>query len=122
VEDWRSGHGRPLLFTEVGYRSVEIAEREPWNYLWEQAYDGRAQARCYRAFLEAWSDHPELAGTFFYSWRGEGGRGDTGYTPKGKPAEAVLRRWLSGQLPGLSAPIRPTEIRDETIARPAHHE
>jgi hypothetical protein len=95
IESWRKRHGRPLLFTEVGYRSVQVAEREPWNYLWKQPYDGEAQARCYRAFLTAWADHPALAGCFFYSWRGEGGSGDTGYTPRGKPAEAVLRRWLS---------------------------
>ncbi len=99
VERWRSRHGRPLFFTEVGYRSVEVAERDPWNYLWEQPYDGQAQARCYEAFLQAWADHPALVGCFFYSWRGEGGAGDTGYTPRGKPAEAVLRRWLSPTAP-----------------------
>lgn len=110
IERWRSRHGRPLFFTEVGYRSVKLAERDPWNYLWEQPYDGEAQARCYRAFLAAWSEHPGLAGWFFYSWRGEGGPGDTGYTPRGKPAEAVLRRWLS---PSSQAPD-PESVHDRS--------
>jgi hypothetical protein len=116
VEAWRRTHGRPLLFTEVGYRSVEVAEREPWNYLWDQPPDGEAQARCYRAFLEAWRNHPDLAGCFFYSWRGEGGEGDTGYTPRGKPAESVLRRWLAGR-------VEPTEPSDDVPPfAPAHHD
>ena len=118
VERWQAHHGRPLFFTEVGYRSVEVAEREPWNYLSEQAYDGEAQARCYRAFLEAWSDHPAVTGCFFYSWRGQGGAGDTGYTPRGKPAEAVLRRWLSPS----SQPAAPESGHEQVPQQPSVQE
>ncbi|MEM7246867.1 MAG: hypothetical protein AAF533_16055 [Acidobacteriota bacterium] len=93
---WQRSQQRRILFTEVGYRSVVRPEKDAWNYLEVQDYDGRAQQRCYEAFLEAWQSRREVAGIFFYQWRGEGGEGDTGYTPRGKPAAESLRRAWGG--------------------------
>jgi hypothetical protein len=88
--------GRPLLVTEVGYRSIRGAEVNPWDHASDGApYDGEAQARCYRATLATWGELPELKGLFAWWWRGDGGPGDTTYTPRGKPAEDVLRSWLA---------------------------
>ena len=42
-----------------------------------------------------------LAGALFWNWWGPGGPEDRWYTPKGKPAEAVLRRWFRRELDGL---------------------
>ena len=39
---------------------------------------------------------PQLAGVIWWEWNaGEGGPNDYGYTPKGKPAEQLLRKWFS---------------------------
>lgn len=95
VRRWARAHGRPVVFTEVGYRSVVGAEIHPWDYLEDLDYDGDSQRRCYEAFLRAWTGFPGLAGVFFHAWRGDGGPGDTGYTPRGKPAEAILERFLA---------------------------
>jgi hypothetical protein len=87
------GLGLPLWITEVGYTSVDGTATAPWDYLREGRVDHDEQARCYTAFAEAW-DGQALDAVFFWNWHGEGGATDRGYSPKRKPAEAVLRRWF----------------------------
>lgn len=84
----------PLLFTEVGYPSIDGCASKPWNYTLKNEVDVREQALCYQAFVETWNGRPELAGAIFYEWWGRGGRLDTGYTPRGKPAQHVLSGWF----------------------------
>ena len=40
---------------------------------------------------------PALEGVFFYELWGDGGRADTGYTPRGKPASEVLSRYYKSR-------------------------
>lgn len=86
--------GVPLLFTELGYPSQDGCASKPWNYLLSKTVDLEEQRLCYEAFITVWSEEPELAGVFFYEWWGLGGPKDEHYTPRGKPAEAVLREWF----------------------------
>lgn len=116
--------GRPVLFTEYGYRSVEGAAGEQWLLPSERRthpsrIDQGIQARAYEALYRAWWDEPWFAGGFLWEWhlaegdqgweRERGGdspsSGDSddraapravGFTPEGKPAEAVVRRWYGG--------------------------
>jgi len=87
-------HKKPLWITEVGYPSVDGAATQPWNYARPGKVDVEEQRRCYAAFVTAWSNTPGLAGVFFWNWNGAGGKRDRSYTPRGKPAEAILRRWF----------------------------
>jgi hypothetical protein len=86
--------GRPLVLTEVGYTSQNGAARRPWDYTVRARVDVEEQRRCYAAFVRAWRGDPALAGVFFWEWGGRGGLRDAGYTPRGKPAEIVLRSWF----------------------------
>ena len=92
--------GKPVLFTEMGYRSVPSAAREPWR--WPERGETTAsapavQARCYRAFLATFAPEPWFAGAIVWKWhpRAESDR-PIGFTPQNKPAEHVLRRWFRG--------------------------
>ncbi|MCZ6779165.1 MAG: hypothetical protein O7F16_09370 [Acidobacteria bacterium] len=96
VEDWASRWGRPLVITEIGYPSRRGAAFDPWDYTVQEEPDPEGQATLYRAFLKAWARVPGLSGVYFYMWWGQGGPQDIGYSPKGKPAEQVLRDWLEG--------------------------
>jgi hypothetical protein len=87
--------GQPLWLTEVGYASVDGAAARPWDHASDAPVDLEEQRRCYAAFVEAWAGVDALAGVFFWIWDGAGGDRDRGYTPRGKPAEAVLRQWLA---------------------------
>ena len=60
---------------------------------------GLASRRHPIPFTRVWSGDERLGGVFFWNWWGEGGPACHDYTPRGKPAEQVLRRWLTGQLP-----------------------
>jgi|Deesub1362B_J571_1020462.scaffolds.fasta_scaffold00303_3 hypothetical protein len=86
---------KPVIFTEIGYRSLDGALREPWNWPSPGEPDPEEQALGYRAFFEAvWGKYPWFAGAFFWHWEVDpaaGGPGDTGYTPQHKPAEEILR-------------------------------
>jgi len=99
VLDWRAHHApdRPLVFTEVGYPSTVGAAYRPWEHTLGGAVDLEAQRRCYAAFVDTWRDDPALAGVFFWSWWGAGGESDVSYTPRRKPAEAVLRSFFGAR-------------------------
>ena len=86
---------RPLWITEIGYTSVDGAATRPWDYTMAGAIDLEEQRRLYAAFVRVWTGVSRLEGVFFWNWYGKGGPDDRDYTPKGKPAEAVLRRWWS---------------------------
>ena len=104
----------PLVITEVGYQSrpschVRPRGTQPRNLgddsPWLQTRDMSCQANAYEAFLRAWVGAPGLgnkpavpafAGVFWWLWRGDptsGGSSDSDFTPHGKPAEVVLRRY-----------------------------
>lgn len=59
---------RPLWLTEVGYRSVTTAWKNPHAESGDRAPDAEAQARCYRAMLTAAGETPELSGMFLWKW------------------------------------------------------
>ena len=95
ILEWQREVGKPILFTEAGWASQEGCSVEAWNYYrHEQATpEGLAEQKdCYEAFVEAWSGQPDVIGLLWWEWTADaGGSTDYGYTPKGKPAERVLR-------------------------------
>jgi hypothetical protein len=90
---------KPLFFMEVGWCSMANMAKEPWDYTKgedEAPTDTALQKKLYEAFFESWHGRPELGGFSIWEWDPEtGGPTDRGYTPKGKPAEEVLRGWLA---------------------------
>ncbi|MEM7165271.1 MAG: hypothetical protein AAF581_07395 [Planctomycetota bacterium] len=94
VLTWQFQHKMPLLFTEVGFPSQDGANKDPWNYYISTVPDLGEQRDCYEAFTNVWDGVPGLHGLFFYNWFGVGGAQDTGYTPRGKPAAAIIRQWF----------------------------
>ncbi len=91
---WKKKYPRQkLVFTEIGYPSVDGTSMHPWNYFMEGKVDLREQALCYRAFINSWKKVPQLAGVYFWVWWGEGGPQDKSYTPRGKPAARYLQKW-----------------------------
>jgi len=107
ILDWQREQGKQIVFTEVGFPSQDGCAREPWNYYGSTVYDPQEQYVCLQAFFEAWRDEPAVAAITIWKWEDRTDSKDLGYTPKGKPSEALLRRWLlGGPLTGIptSAP------------------
>lgn len=92
--------GKPVLFTEIGYRSAASAAEAPWR--WPEREDARVradsalQARCYRAFLSTMEQTPWFVGAIFWKWHpASDDARPTAFTPQDKPAEKTLRRWFT---------------------------
>jgi Glycoside Hydrolase Family 113 len=91
----QAAHGKPVIFTEIGYRSADGTNRAPWDWQASARADPAEQADCYEAMYEVWSaESTWMKGLFWWSWAvPRPGAGDTGYEPWTKPAEDVLRQW-----------------------------
>jgi len=95
-------HQKPVLFTEYGYLSVDGCGGKNWeleNNITARNINEAAQANCYEALFKACMHEPWWAGGFTWKWfpngRGHEGYPERDYTPQGKQAEAVLRKWYS---------------------------
>ncbi len=92
LTSFASMHDLHYLFTEVGYPSSTYGAVRPWEYR-HAAPDLQLQLACYRALFRTWHDDRRLAGLFVWNWFGFGGADDQSYTPRNKPAAAVLQYW-----------------------------
>lgn len=88
---------KPVVFTEIGYRSTNDAAIEPW--VWPQNLSDKAipseevQAVCYEAFFKSVWNKPWMGGVYFWKWYPSGGRrmAEIDFTPQGKKAQEVLK-------------------------------
>jgi hypothetical protein len=92
--NWQAAWGKPAIFTEIGYRSGDGANRAPWDFTVALAPDPAEQADCYAAAFEVWTrESAWMQGVFWWSWSVPPPlAGDTGFDPRRKPAEEVLRQ------------------------------
>jgi hypothetical protein len=104
---WAAEHRRRYLFTEVGFPSHTEGAARPWDYTPRGSADPGLQLRAWRATWRVWHDDPALEGFFVWNWFGVGGAEDRGYTPRGKPTEALLRAWFEGSREPLPRPGLP---------------
>jgi len=91
-------YAKPLVLTELGYRSRAGATAAPWDEVKGGVPDADEQARAFQAFRQAWTAPGQapsrLAGLYVWNWYGYGGPEATSYTPRGKPAVDVVRQIL----------------------------
>jgi len=92
---------KPILFTELGYKSTEDSAIEPWTWM---SYDlevlkktpvsTETQVNCYQAFFDTVWEQEWMAGVHLWSWNAEhkGGPTDHDFTPKNKPAENTIAK------------------------------
>ena len=88
--------GKPILFTEFGYRSMDYTAKKPWlvdrN---EQAVNLEGQVNAKRAIFEEFWSEDWFAGGFVWKWfihhDRAGGDRDNRFTPQNKPAEEIIR-------------------------------
>lgn len=92
LSQWQQQVGKQIIFTETGYRSVDFAAAEPWEYLEQRPLNQELQDRCYKAIDQAFQDVDWFGGVLFWNWlprKGIGGRFDTDFTPQNKIAQDV---------------------------------
>jgi len=87
--------GHRILFTEAGYTSQHGSTTAPWSWTISRVPDQAEQAAAYQALLTSLSGQPWWSGVYWWAWDvpDASGADPLGYSPHGKSAEAVLRRW-----------------------------
>ena len=90
---WHAGRQHPLTLT-IGYRSRAGSTVAPADDSAGGAVDLEEQRRAFAAFRRAWAGEPKLEGVTIETWHGPGGNSSAGFTPRGKPAEAEVKKLL----------------------------
>ena len=96
---------KPVWLTEVGYKSAVSAVLKPYGWPERMPEDQRhpdeeLQKRAYRALLAEVGEWERIQGVFIWKYFTDADteeEGPSGFSPRGKPAEAVLRRAYGGQ-------------------------
>lgn len=86
---------KQIVLTEIGYRSIEFAGKEPWLSSGGQTLNLENQKLLYQVmFEEVWS-RPFIEGGFLWKWFPDqinsGGEDHLGFTPQNKPAQSELK-------------------------------
>jgi hypothetical protein len=89
--------GKPVLFTELGYRAVRDTAVHPSDWPARSPADALAQANAYSAFYRAVAGQPWMAGVYWWDTSTSPQDQDNGVI--GRPAEAVM-----AAANGLTAP------------------
>ena len=105
--------GKPVLFAEFGYRSVDGAAGRQWELPEGRRARGvpanyDAQSGAYEALFRVWWDRPWFAGGFAWKWYAGSPAGEwiaTDYSPQGKPAETVMATWYGGDASSGTPPV-----------------
>ncbi|NAS12785.1 glycoside hydrolase family 113 [Poritiphilus flavus] len=92
--------GKPVLFTEFGYRSMDYTAKKPWlvdeN---EERVNLNAQANAKRAIFEEFWKEDWFAGGYVWKWfidhKRVGGAQDNRFTPQNKPAQEIIKKYYS---------------------------
>ncbi len=103
IESIHQAWHKPVLLTEIGYRSIDGANMRPWDWEIPGDLDLSEQALCYQAVIRAFEDKSWFRGVYWWNWEPDislGGPTDRGYTPYGKPAELILKEWYCGEAIG----------------------
>ncbi len=90
--------GKPVLFTEFGYRSMDYTAKKPWlvdrN---EENVNLVAQVNAQKAIFSEFWDEEWFAGGYVWKWfiqhDRSGGVEDNRFTPQNKPAQEVIKEF-----------------------------
>lgn len=96
LRTWQAKIDRPVLFTEIGYRSVDHAAIQPWEYQKRGRVALQEQTNLYQAAIETFWPEPWFYGMYWWQWRtfpAPDPKNDDQFTPQGKPAWGLLQEF-----------------------------
>lgn len=103
LEEFSIQYDKPILFTEVGYKSTKDAGIDPWEWPQrinaeerEKIFSEETQANAYQALFDEVMDEPWFAGLHIWKWYPNYGNSrnssefNIDFTPQKKQAEQVI--------------------------------
>ncbi|MGK7947757.1 MAG: expansin EXLX1 family cellulose-binding protein [Xenococcaceae cyanobacterium] len=130
IVDWlrqvSTDYGKPLVFTEIGFRSLDGNAAKPYEFNGGGQVDFEEQARLYEAFFKVFGGQTPEAGNLdwfkgaqFWNWYATEAQNndptDLDYPILGKPAEVIFKEYSSKLLSGSPNPVEPVDPVDPTI-------
>lgn len=102
LETWQRKIKKPVIFTEIGYCSVDKCTYRPWEGMQSYSENEGLQARAYEAAFKVFSQRPWFKGFFWWVWYTKPyPKKDTqfpynkDYTPQGKKAQEIIEKWYN---------------------------
>jgi len=98
IDAWLSPVNKPVIFTEIGYRSGDGTSMAPSNYWSDMSVDLQEQSDCYEAAFHALWNRSWFHGFYWWTWIHDpmkGGIDDPNHTPQNKPVQDVITYWYS---------------------------
>lgn len=99
LQEFSGKKNRPVIFTEYGYRNVDYTAAEPWKEN-EGGQNDVAQANAYEALYQSLAGKRWFSGGYIWKWYVDTGRHhkrEIDYTPQGKTAVNVIKKWYKNQ-------------------------
>ena len=101
IEAWHDSKvDKPIIFTEIGYRSGDGSNIQPWNWTAQLKLDLQEQFDSYLAAFQILWGKPWFYGFYWWIWESDpnaGGPNDTDFTPQNKPVEYLIKSWYSSE-------------------------
>lgn len=102
IKKYHDSIGKPILFTEYGYRSVNFTGKEPWKVdRSENDVNLQAQVNATKALYDTFWREEWFAGGFVWKWflqhNEVGGENNNRFTPQNKPVEKEIRKHYKSQ-------------------------
>jgi len=107
LEKLNKVHKKPILFTEIGYRSEASSTIRPWEWnsffsLLYQKKSNQTQALAYEALFQKLWMKDWFAGMYIWQWQtrstAEGAEKSLNFSPRFKPAENVMAKWYGARV------------------------
>ena len=119
IEKVSKQYNKPVIFTEIGYKSTKDAAIRPWEWPDHRTASAEdtsyvTQARCYEAMFQTFAGKEWMHGYFIWKWhpgkfalsseeeaerqariaKWKAESPSIGFSPQGKPAEGVMVKWF----------------------------
>ncbi len=99
LQELSIAYHRPVIFTEYGYRSMDGATHKPWEANTNAKVSLTAQSKALEALYKTYWRKEWFAGGFLWKWfhrlHHAGGAQHNGFTPQGKPAEDIIKKYYN---------------------------
>lgn len=105
IESWHLTINKPIIFTEIGYRSGNGTNIVPWDWQTNMTIDLQEQVDCYEAAFQVLWNKPWFYGFYWWIWESDpevGGPSNNDFTPQNKPVQYLITSWYSCQRPTLN--------------------
>ncbi len=97
IEETCHTYNKPMIFTEIGFRSVENTWTQPHEEALGRPINEQCQELCYEVVLESIQDKDFCNGLLWWKWSCnlmERPRENNGFTPYNKLAQNTVQKWF----------------------------